>query len=251
MREKRIMKGKPVLYKSLVVGVIVLFIGVGVQPAVATVEPENIDVEPKDYLFQTIIDIANDPDVKNLLEKYDNDLFSVDIDRSVYRKLLLRNPRLLFNMLFTKPSMSIVYLNKCYNNGIEVTNILGEDIVLEMIENNEIFETSMLDKLNDIISKDEELSDKIAILKDMNMNFDWDYPIICSTTFALTAGIWFIAYGIALLFAGFRELCLALRFYQLATFSQEIGWMIVAPLIALLSIPAFIYLFICWYTPVP
>jgi hypothetical protein len=40
------MEGKSaMLYKSLVIGVIVLFIGIGIQPAFATVEPENIDTE--------------------------------------------------------------------------------------------------------------------------------------------------------------------------------------------------------------
>jgi len=36
------MKGNPVLYKTLVVGVIVLFIGVGIQPAFAVKEKEQI-----------------------------------------------------------------------------------------------------------------------------------------------------------------------------------------------------------------
>ena len=100
-------------------------------------------------------------------------------------------------------------------------------------------------------SQSEHSIDRVKEDMNMKFNFDWDYPIICSTTFALTAGIWFIAYGIAFLFAGFRDICLALRFYQLATFSQEIGWMIVSPLIVILIIPAFIYLVLCDYTPVP
>ena len=41
---------------SLVIVVILLFIGVAVQPSIATVQPEKIDVKPKNYLFQTIDD---------------------------------------------------------------------------------------------------------------------------------------------------------------------------------------------------
>ena len=37
------MSKNPVLYKSLVVGVIVIFIGIGIQPAIATVEPNTSD----------------------------------------------------------------------------------------------------------------------------------------------------------------------------------------------------------------
>ena len=82
------------LYKTVVVGVILLFLGIGIQPAIAIVElkEEIIDVKPKDFLFQTIIDLINNPDINNLLEQSANDLFKVDIDRSVYRKLFLRNP---------------------------------------------------------------------------------------------------------------------------------------------------------------
>ena len=58
----------------IVVGITILFLGVTVQPAIATIKPEiEIDIEPKDNLFQTIIDIANIPDVKDirsLLKRY-------------------------------------------------------------------------------------------------------------------------------------------------------------------------------------
>ena len=70
-------KTSNVVYKTLVVGVIVLFLGVAVQPSIATVQPEQeINVEPKDYLFQIIINIANNPNVKGLFKQTKfNDLF--------------------------------------------------------------------------------------------------------------------------------------------------------------------------------
>ena len=163
------MDKKPiVLYKTLVVGIILLFIGVAVQPSVATVKPEEIEDEPKDYLFQTLIDIANNPDVNNILEQYEDDLLKVDIDKSVYRKIFFRNPLLFHSLIFTKPSMTYDYLDKCYDGGIEITNILGEDKALEMIESIEVTNQKVLDELNNIIINNEEISDKIAILKEMN-----------------------------------------------------------------------------------
>ena len=167
-------------------GITFLFLGIAVQPSLATVQPEQkIDIESKDYLFQTIIDIANNPDVKNLLEQYENDLFRVDVDRSVYRKILLRNPKLFFNTLFTKPSMSVEYIDKCYNRGIQITNIIGEDKSLEMIESIDIKDTEVIDKLNYIIKNDNELSDKITMLKETNKELKLDsplkfHPILCA-----------------------------------------------------------------------
>ena len=178
------------LRKGLVVGIIVLFIGVGVYPAFA-VEPisfTNItqdneiesleDVEPKEYLFQTIIDIANNPDVKDLFEQIEdgwinNNPISFDFDsRGVFRKLLFNKPSLVFSMLFTKPSMTHKYLNFAYNEGIEITNILGEEEVLEIVESVEITNPEFFVELNNTIMNHEELSNRISTLAEMNKDND-------------------------------------------------------------------------------
>lgn len=195
------------LSKGLAFAVILLFLGLAIQPSVAVQPETEIDVEPKDYLFQTIIDIANNPEVKEMFEHYDNDLFKFDIDRSVYRKLILRNPRLFFNTLFTKPSMTVEYLDCCYNNGIDITYILGEDKVINTIENVEITDTKLFDEINDIISNDEELLDRLETIKEMNKvtNLNtpiWEnYPIICSILLPvlfISGGVWAIFDAITL-----------------------------------------------------
>jgi len=163
------------LSKGLAVAVILLLIGLAIQPSVA-VQPE-VDVEPKNYLFQTIIDIANNQDVKNLLEQQGYDLFKVDIDKSVYRKILFRNPQLLRSIIFTKPSLTYEYLDKTYNNGIEITNIIGQDKALELIESIEVSDTEVFDGFNNIISKDEELSNRLTTLKDLNNELKQDAPL--------------------------------------------------------------------------
>ena len=163
------------LSKGLAVAVILLLIGLAIQPSVA-VQPE-VDVEPKNYLFQTIIDIANNQDVKNLLEQQGYDLFKVDIDKSVYRKILFRNPQLLRSIIFTKPSLTYEYLDKSYTNGIEITSIIGEDKALEFIEVIKITDSKVFDELNSIIMNNEELSVKLATLKEMNNELKQDAPL--------------------------------------------------------------------------
>jgi hypothetical protein len=162
---------KPVSFKKmLVIGTIILFLGVGVQPAIATVNPkeEIIFDTSKDFLFQTIIDIANNPDVITLLEQYDNDFVDVDIERSVYRKIVLKNPLLFFNLLLTKPTNTHRYLNKCYRVGNEINNILGEEKTLDIIESVVVTNKDIYYELDKIIKKDEKLSDKLDTLKEMN-----------------------------------------------------------------------------------
>ncbi len=211
LQDVNIEGGKTLVKKILVIGIILLFLGVGIQPAIATVEPEEIiDVEPKDYLFQTIIEIANNPEVKNLLEQYDNDLFKVDIDRSVYRKILVRNPRLFRSMIFTKPSLTCEYLNKTYNNGIEITNILGADTLFKIIEKVDFNNFRVIESLNGIINKDEGLSTRIAKLKETS------FKLNPKTTFEDTPYVCFIL--MILIGAFFLPVAV------LSTFIEFIGW---------------------------
>jgi hypothetical protein len=156
--------------KMLVIGTIILFLGVGVQPAIATVQSkeEIIFDKSKDFLFQTIIDIANNPDVISLLEQYDNNFVDVEVERSVYWKILLRNPFIFFNLLLTKPTNTHRYLNKCFRMGNEITNILGEDKTLDIIESVVVTDKDIYYELDKVIKKDEILSEKLDSLRKIN-----------------------------------------------------------------------------------
>ena len=71
--------------KAFVISIIALFIGIGVYPTIAIYPKESPeifldketsfikDTEPKEYLFQTIIDIINNPEVRILFETTKND----------------------------------------------------------------------------------------------------------------------------------------------------------------------------------
>jgi hypothetical protein len=87
--------------------------------------------------------------------------------------------------------MSIEYLDKCYNDGIEITDIIGGDKVIETIENVDVTETKFYYELNNIISNDEELSIGLETIKELNKKTNsntpiWEkYPIICSILFII------------------------------------------------------------------
>ena len=56
---------------GLVVGVILLFIGVAVQPSIAIVQPEEeIKGNLKKYLLKRIRDFSTHPEIKSLSERY-------------------------------------------------------------------------------------------------------------------------------------------------------------------------------------
>ena len=92
--------------KVLVVGIIVMFLGLSIQPSIGTEIPERIEVEPKDYMFQTIIDIANNPEIKDLLEQTKYELIQINNNRDIYPKILFKNPRLFRYLIVTKSRLT-------------------------------------------------------------------------------------------------------------------------------------------------
>jgi hypothetical protein len=159
---------KDMLRKALVISVVVLFIGVGGQSVFAVDIPEKEEIEPKDYLFETIVAIANNPDVKNLFEEYRNNINLDYNNRYLFRKLLFKNPDLLCSMVFTKTKTTTQYLDKSYDQGIELIDIYGEEKTLELLNLVKVKNPEILDDLNNIVMSDEELSGRISKLSFFN-----------------------------------------------------------------------------------
>lgn len=178
------------LIKILALCVVVLFVSVSFQPIIA----ENITLagkesdysnvnfeEAKTYLFQTVIEMANNPEVKELFEqlKYNYRLFTSDYDyKSVVSQIYLKKPDLLLGILFNKPSITYEYLNKIYNSGIKCVNIIGEKQALEMTDSIKISNPDLMIELNNIIKNDKELSNRISTLEIMNNNLKLDSPLM-------------------------------------------------------------------------
>ena len=166
-----------------VVGIIFLFIGVAVQPSMATIQPKNIANEPKEFLFQTLIDIGNNQDVQEIFEQFGLLEFNLNF-RVIFQKLLLRNPSVLFSTLFSKPKLTTESLNFLYNNGCEIINIIGKKDALKIIESVKFRNPETVERLNNIIENNPDLKAKILTLANMNnqtkteLGFE-DHPIIC------------------------------------------------------------------------
>ena len=105
----------------------------------------------KDYLFETLVEIADNPKVKELVNNNNNRL-------------------------------SVEKLDFLYNMGIKLIDRLGEEKVSEIIENVEIDNPEVYEELDKVIMNDEELSERIFTLNEMNAKseeFVWGFPIIC------------------------------------------------------------------------
>lgn len=197
----------------------------------------EISVDSKDFLFQTIIDIANNPEVKELLEKNKYNLFTFDSDRIVYRKIFFRNPRLFRSIMSAKPFVTYDSLENLYKNGIKIIELIGEDRSLEIMESINIKNEHVYEEFNNIIENDEELSEKISILENLNFEISSTgigsriVEIFCTILMGISMGIFGIAYVIAMFFGGISDFFSEMSFNRLAEFFSITGLAIALPFI--------------------
>jgi len=203
---------KQLIKKVLALAIIVVFVSVSFQPIIAentlSVGKEsdysNVDFEKaKEYLFQTLIDISNNPEVKEFLNEHKHDLITRNDNnydcKDAIQKIYSQNPKLLKSILFTKPEMTYEYLEKNYNKGLELVNILGEKESLKIVESVKIANLELSNELKDIILNDKELSKRVSVLEEMNKNLIsntgfLNYPIICLIVLIISSPFAFLIY---------------------------------------------------------
>jgi hypothetical protein len=185
------------IIKTLAIIIIILFISVSFKPIIAeetisakkTSEHRNVDFkEAKEYLLQTLVEISNNLEVKTFLNEHKRDLIRKNNNnydfRNSIQKIYNQNPKLLKSILFTKPEMTVEYLEKIYKKGLELYDILGNEESFDIAESISITNPELFNEIKNIIINNKELSDRISNLKqinnDLKSNFDfWEFPIIC------------------------------------------------------------------------
>ncbi|KYK22438.1 hypothetical protein AYK24_02390 [Thermoplasmatales archaeon SG8-52-4] len=203
------------ILKSIVIGITLLFIGLAFQPIVSTNELKKEQMEPNNYLFETIIEIINNPEVNELLNqiedewKNDNPYITWDFDSKViFKNLFLKKPKILVSMLFAESSNTQDYLESSYMKGCEITKALGEKNVIDVIDSVEITNPDILDQLNNFIMNDAELNARISTLEDLNKDSESvpfrNYSTICKVLLILYY-VYLIRCGIVSLISKFFE----------------------------------------------
>lgn len=242
--------------KWLVVGIILLFVSISFQPIIAeetvSVEKisnyENINFEQaKEYLFQTLVDIFNNPEVKQFLNDHKKDLVTNNNNnygfRNAFQKIYRKNPRLVKSILFTRPKMTSGYLDKSYNNGIELIDILGEEESLDIVESVRITNPELFKRLNNIIENNEELSNRIIAFRKINTEFEPIPPKpICWILLA-------IALPTAILTVTFEYTYFILRMFGLGRISKILTEFFSLIFLSILYIGDDVYS--CWEIPIP
>ena len=160
---------KDKIIKALVLGIICLFVGVGIQPAVATVEPreEKVDIDPKDLLFQTIIDIANNEEIQSIIQNSH------------------------IGMLSSSPFLTKRYLNFAYNMGLILSKTNIASRIQPLFKLYQVGNQGLQERITSIIENDDELNSRIGQLVDLSCDCEndvaigWPFPVICSILYVL------------------------------------------------------------------
>ena len=127
----------------------------------------------KDYLFETIVEIANNPEAKELINSNNPNLFSTNSDFRYNPMVPLRR---------NDNRLSVESLEILYNNGLTLIDKLDEDKGSEILSSMEFENSEFYEQLYTIIMSDDELSERVNSLIEMNEKselVDFGPPIFC------------------------------------------------------------------------
>ena len=172
-------------------------------------------IKPKELLFQTIVDIAENKDIQNL---FGNSEFEIELNKGestlLLMKLFMKNPKLLFSILFVHPVLSKDYLNYAYGMGLEISDTLDELDIELTVDSIHVKNPRMQEEIFNIIEGNNELNKKMEEISYLTCGCDndnteftnWDFPIICDilgaiAIFGLFIGLIFGGPGIIFIIA--------------------------------------------------
>ena len=133
--------------KGLVCAVILLFIGIAIQPAISTNTIPEEKTDAKDLLFQTIIDIVNDKEVQSVVLKYHSVLFNRDIQTRV---------------------LTMKQLNSMYLVGSVFSKRVDRLKVQSLFQSYKLNNQELLDEIGFVIEDNANLKTEITQLSSLN-----------------------------------------------------------------------------------
>jgi hypothetical protein len=155
-------------------------------------ETMSNEVDPKELLFQTILDIANNKDIKKI------------ILHSEMRQSVFFNPGLRFT-IFTQNVLTKKELNSAYHIGLVFSRNLDASTMHLILERYQVNHQEKQKEITKIIEKDVTLNRDIAQLSNSNCDCEnddktsWSFPILCLllVPFAILGWILYFLGGIS------------------------------------------------------
>jgi len=186
------MQKKPLIMVSTAVACVIILASytniIGVQTVASSNRTlvEN-DIDQKELLLQTILDIANNKDIQKLIQKSDI-IGGKDRSLSLDANLLLFKSRVLFNVLLPPPPvLTKNYLKYAYNISIQLSRNLDESKIHSIIECYQVSNQWIQKEITNVIEKNDNLNSEITQLSNSNCDCQnnnitrlWNFPVLCT-----------------------------------------------------------------------
>jgi len=132
----------------------------------------NNEVDQKELLFQTIVDIANNKEIQQVILKS-------RISRGV-----IFNPDVRFSTLNT-PMLTKNQLKQMYIVGLILSKIISKSKIHSLLERHQVSNQGMQKEITAVIEKDATLNREITQLSNQkcdcgNENTSWTFPVLCT-----------------------------------------------------------------------
>jgi len=141
----------------------------------------NTEINEKDLLFQTIVDIANNKEIQRIILK------------PQINKAGFLNPDVKFSVL-TSQVLTKHQLRQMYFIGLMLSKIISKSRMQSMVHKYQLGNQEMQKELSAVIEKDATLNEEMTQLSRLkcdcgNEDTSWNFPILCTLLLAI---IWYI-----------------------------------------------------------
>jgi len=168
--------------KCFVVGIILLFIGVAIVPSIhfnvvnasANDKREN-EITQKDLLFQTILDVANNKEIQQVILKS-------QITKGVFFHPDVKFP--IFNITLITKSQ----LKQMYFIGLLLSTTLSKSRMHSLLEQHQMISQKVQKDVTAVLEKNATLNEELRQLSDLKCDCNkdnlgvtkWHFPILCA-----------------------------------------------------------------------
>jgi hypothetical protein len=191
------MNKNPLIGISITVACLIVLASYANVVGVQTVESSDNkvikdEVDQKELLFQTIIDLAKNKDIQSIIQKSE---IKENLEKSLQvpgAKLLMFELRLRFFMVLPPPQvLTKNYLDYAYKVSLRRLKNFDASRFNPILENLKVNNQEIQKEITAIIEKNNTLNKEIGQLSDLNCNCEndstanWNFPIICLLLFPL------------------------------------------------------------------
>jgi len=193
------MQKSPLIGVNICVACVIVLASCTNVVGVQTVQSSNQkiisnEVDQKELLFQTIVDMANDKEIQKI------------ISTSEMRREGFFTPSSNF-LVFTPPVLTKKFLNTAYHIGLILSKTISKSKMQSILERYQVNNQEMQKEITAVIEKDATLKEEITQLSSSTCDCEkgnttglWNFPILCSILFPIEIFILVLGFFGAIIF---------------------------------------------------